>query len=204
VFGPNVVLQRTIRATLGESRLFVEDVIVNEGFEPAPLMVLYHINGGFPIVDKGSELLAPSRSAKPYSEYAEQIADRWRSFTAPVPHVEEACYLHTVAAGRDGKVVAALVNRKLDGGFGYYLEYKRSQLPYLVEWKMMGEGMYAVGTEPCTMPLASRADLREQGKLQFLAPGEERRIELEIGVVQSARQIRDIERRCRQAVGKKR
>ena len=199
VYGPNLVLTRTVNARLGESRLFLHDVMVNEGFEPAPLMALYHINAGFPVVDKGAELLCASTRAEPVTDYAARRAARWHLFDAPAPGVEEACYRHTLAAGRDGKVVVALVNRKLDGGFGYYIEYRKAQLPHFTEWKMMGEGMYVVGTEPCTMPLHSRSELREQGKLEFLGPGEERHVELEIGVVSSARQIRDIERRCREA-----
>ena len=200
VFGPNVVLTRTVWSRLGEDRLFVEDRIVNEGFEPAPLMVLYHINGGFPIVDKGAELISPTRSAEPYTDYAASIADRYADFTAPKHGVEETCYRHSVVAGPDGKIVIALVNRKLGDGFGYYLEYKCSQLPHFTEWKMMGEGMYVVGTEPCIMPLASRAELREQGKLPMLDPGDERVIELEIGAIHSASHIRAIERRVRQAL----
>ncbi len=200
VFGPNLVLTRKVSARLGEDRLLVEDRIVNEGFEPAPLMLLYHVNAGFPVVDKATELLAPSLAAEPVTDYAASIADRWAECTAPRHGVEEACYRHTLAAGPDGKIVVALVNRKLGDGFGYSLEFRRSQLPHFTEWKMMGEGMYVVGTEPCIMPLASRAELRQQGALPTLAPGEERRVDLEIGVLHSARQIRAVERRIRQAL----
>ena len=203
VFGPNVVLTRTVRARLGESRLFVEDRIVNEGFAPAPFMLLYHINGGFPVVDKGTELLSASVAAAPVDDYAAGIQERYAQFDAPKRGVPEACYRHTLAAGSDGGIVVALVNRNLGDGFGYYIEYKKSQLPHFTEWKMMDEGTYVVGTEPCTMPLYPRSELREQGKLEFLKPGEERTIELEIGVVDSARQIRSIERRCRDAVAAK-
>lgn len=203
VFGPNMVLHRTVRARLGESRLFVEDRIVNEGFAPAPFMLLYHINGGFPVVDKGAELLSPTIAAAPVDDYAASIQDRYAAFDAPKKAVPEACYRHTLAAEPDGKVVVALVNRTLGDGFGYYVEFNRRQLPHFTEWKMMGEGMYVVGTEPCTMPLYPRSELREQGKLEFLEPGEERRINLEIGVVESARQIRAIERRCRSALKNK-
>jgi len=200
VFGVNLVLHRTVRARLGESRLFVRDRVVNEGFEPAPLMLLYHINGGFPVVDKGAELIAPSVKAAPVDDYSARIADAHATCEAPTKGVPEACYRHRLKAGRDGKVVVALVNRKLGDGFGYYVEFNRKQLPHFTEWKMMGEGMYVVGTEPSTMPLHPRSELRQRGKLDFLEPGEERCVDLEIGVVESAKQIRDIERRCRAAL----
>lgn len=196
VFGPNLVLTRTVTARLGEDRLLVEDHIANEGFEPTPLMVLYHVNGGFPLVDRGAELLAPTTALEPVTDYAASIADRHAEVSAPRPGIEEACYRHTLAADADGKVVVALVNRRLGDGFGYYLEYSRDELPHFTEWKMMGAGTYVVGTEPCIMPLASRADLRGQGALPMLGPGDSRRIRLEIGVLTSARHIRAIARRC--------
>jgi hypothetical protein len=200
VFGTNVVLTRTIRSSLGANALTVEDVVRNDGFEPAPLMLLYHINGGFPVVDKGAELIAPTRKTKPLDERAASQPDRYAVMDAPTHGVPEACTAHAMAAGRDGKVVVALVNRELDDGFGYYVEYDRRQLPHFTEWKMMGEGMYVVGTEPSTMPLMPRDQLRKRGKLECLEPGEERRVALEIGVVNSARQVRAIERRCRKAL----
>ncbi|HPD13850.1 MAG TPA: aldose 1-epimerase family protein [Planctomycetota bacterium] len=197
VFGPNLVLTRTVRARLGESRLFLEDRIVNEGFEPQPLMVLYHINGGFPVVDKGAELIAPSRAAAPATDYAAKIGARWASFDAPTPGVPEACYRHRLAAERDGTTFVALVNPTLDGGFGYYVQFNRKQLPHFTEWKMMGEGMYVVGTEPCVMPLYPRSELRKKGKLPFIQPGEERLIQLELGVVAGPAALRALRRRCR-------
>jgi len=197
VFGPNIVLTRTIRARLGESRLFVRDVVRNDGFEPQPLMLLYHINGGFPVVDKGAELIAPSRQAEPVTDYAAKIADRWAAFDAPKPGVPEACYRHKLAVERGGATFVALVNPRLDGGFGYYVQWNRRQLPHFTEWKMMGGGMYVVGTEPCLMPLYPRDELRRKGKLPFIAPGEERVVELEIGVVAGPAAVRALRRRCR-------
>lgn len=199
VFGPNVLLTRKVSARLGEDRLRVEDRIVNEGFEPTPLMVLYHVNGGFPVVDATTELLAPSTRAEPVTDYAASIADAWAAFTEPQPGVEEACYRHSLAADADGTVVVALVNRALGEGFGYALEFRRDELPHFTEWKMMGQGMYVVGTEPCLMPLASRADLREQGQLPMLEPGESRTVTLDITVLHTAAQIAAVERRIERA-----
>ena len=59
VFGPNLVLRRRISARVGEPRLWIEDEIENEGFEPEPLMVLYHINLGWPLLDETSRLVGP-------------------------------------------------------------------------------------------------------------------------------------------------
>ena len=37
-------LRRTITTKMGESRLWIHDVIVNEGYHETPFMILYHIN----------------------------------------------------------------------------------------------------------------------------------------------------------------
>src|SRR5262245_59653992 len=48
VFGEEVTLTREISARLGENRLFVRDVVENQGAERTEHMLLYHINIGFP------------------------------------------------------------------------------------------------------------------------------------------------------------
>jgi hypothetical protein len=71
VFGENLLLTREISAYLGESRLFVHDVVENVGHARTEHMVLYHINIGFPAVDEGSRLISPTRSARPRDHEAE-------------------------------------------------------------------------------------------------------------------------------------
>ena len=65
VFGPNLVLRRRISARVGESRVRIEDEVENEGFEPEPIMVLYHINLGWPLLDEGSHLTGPGEPPEP-------------------------------------------------------------------------------------------------------------------------------------------
>ena len=46
--------------------------------------------------------------------------------------------------------------------------------PVLVEWKMMGEGMYVVGVEPANCRVEGRVKERERGTLEMLDPLEKR------------------------------
>ena len=59
VFGPNLVLKRKISARVGSSWLQIEDTVRNEGFKPAPLMLLYHLNLWWPRLDESSRLVSP-------------------------------------------------------------------------------------------------------------------------------------------------
>jgi len=57
VFGPHLELRRTLSSVLGESTIRVQDVVTNRGNTPAPHMILYHCNFGWPLVDKGTKII---------------------------------------------------------------------------------------------------------------------------------------------------
>ena len=52
VFGENLILNRTIATSLGARSLHIRDRIENVGFRPSPLMMLYHINIGWPVISE--------------------------------------------------------------------------------------------------------------------------------------------------------
>lgn len=191
VFGENLVLRRHIRARLGESRLIIEDEVTNEGYAPTPHMMLYHVNFGFPVVAKASELLAASRKVHPRDAAAAAGLEHHRRFEAPTPGYAEQVFYHTLAADADGYAQVAVVNRTFGGGrgLGGYVRYRVAELPYLVQWKMMGQGTYVCGLEPATNWVEGRAKERSEGRLVELAPGEVRRYRVEIGVLGSPEAI---------------
>jgi hypothetical protein len=71
-------------------------------------------------------------------------------------------------------------------GIGLRWTYDATSLPYLMEWKMMGEGAYVVGIEPANCKgLGGRAATRESGHLPLLTPGESRHYLIELEVISS-------------------
>jgi hypothetical protein len=58
-------------------------------------------------------------------------------------------------------------------------------MPDYIEWRMMAEGQYVVGIEPCTNGFG-RAEVRKAGELITLQPGEKRVYDLEVGVLDGA------------------
>src|SRR2546421_246758 len=68
VHGANVRLTRRIWARLGESRLFIDDVVENLGYARVPHMIAYHINLGFPLLDDGAELLSSAQEIEPITD----------------------------------------------------------------------------------------------------------------------------------------
>lgn len=177
VFGEHVVLSRRLRTSLGSNGFTLQDEVENRGHEPVPHTLLYHVNAGFPLLDETAELLCPSSAVRPAAGTAE-----WSRFEPPTAGVAERCYFHTLRSG-----VVALVNR--GRGLGYVLRFPLAQLPCFTEWKMMGAGLYVVGTEPGNVFPAPREQMRREGTLPMLAPGEMRRYELDFQVLGSAAEI---------------
>jgi hypothetical protein len=191
VFGENLVLRRRISARLGESRLFIEDTVTNEGYQATPQMQLYHCNFGFPVVSPETELLTASVEVKPRDEVAAVGLAEYKRFQPPTPGYQEQVFYHTLKADAQGYAQVALVNRAFGGGqgLGGYVRFALAELPRLVQWKMMGQSTYVCGLEPSTNWVEGRAKERAEGRLQFLEPGESRHYRLEIGVLSSPSEI---------------
>ena len=72
---------------------------------------------------------------------------------------------------------------------GVYLRYDARALPVYVAWRMMREGLYAIGFEPSTTPFVATRDLISQGYRLMMAPGETREYRLELGILDGAAEI---------------
>jgi Domain of unknown function (DUF4432) len=110
----------------------------------------------------------------------------WRVVTAPQPGFTHEGYVVGMEPDEGGFVNVGIVNRKLRpelGGLGVYLRYDASTLPVYIAWRMMREGLYALGMEPATNPFGHPKDLAEQGFPVVIEPGEQRRYELEYGIL---------------------
>ncbi len=190
-FGPNMLVERRISARLGESKLRIQDKVTNEAWEPQEHMWLYHCNLGFPVLDGGGEYLLPSRNVTPRTDLAADNIGTWSQFPAPTPNQQEMVYYHECGAEADGTVYAGFANRAFNGGqgIGVYLRYNLKQLPWLVQWKMPGQGHYVTGLEPATAWVDGRVAEREAGRVITLDPQESRDYELEIGVLTSIAEI---------------
>jgi hypothetical protein len=89
IFGGNIALRRRIWSRLGEKRLFIDDVVTNEGYHTTPHMILYHINIGFPVVDATTELVTSPALVRPRDGVAVQGIDQYERFQEPTPEYAE-------------------------------------------------------------------------------------------------------------------
>ncbi len=185
VFGENLVLRRRIATRLGSSAIRIEDVVTNEGFTPHPHMILYHFNLGFPLLREDAQLLVDAAETMPRDPEAAAGVDAWMRFQPPTPGYQEQVFLHRPRADEAGMVEVEVRNPRL--GLGLRLRYDSANLPYLMEWKMMGEGMYVLGVEPVNCGvMEGRAAARAAGALPMLEPGESREYRLSVEIVEYA------------------
>jgi hypothetical protein len=181
VFGENLVLSRRISTRLGSCTIRIEDEVTNEGFTPHPHMILYHMNLGFPLVSADSQLHLEAEETIPRDADAEAGLIRWRELQPPTADYREQVFRHIQRADAGGKACVEVENSLL--GVGLRLTYDRTSLPYLIHWKMMGEGIYVLGIEPANCGvIGGRAMAREKGALQHLGPGESCHYILEVEV----------------------
>ena len=200
LFGACLRLRRTIRTKLGAKSFTIHDEVTNAGPRPAPLMLLYHCNLGFPALGPQARVLAPSLRVQPNTPTAEKGKARYAQCEPPQRGFAEMVYEHDLAA-KAGKTCAALLNPAIDDGFGVVLRWRKEQLPVLTQWKMMGEAEYVMGLEPGTNGVTGRVNEREKARLTTLRPGEAREFDLEVGVVSGAADVRAVEREVRAVAG---
>ncbi len=199
LFGPNLVLKRSIHAKLGQSKIWIQDEIENQGYEESELMLVYHYNMGFPVVDTGSELLAVIEDLEPFNKNAQNGIDTFDVYEEPIAGISEQCFSIEQDVDENGIVNVAIVNRQFNNnqGIGVYLAYPKAELPRYTQWKMMGQGNYVVGMEPGTCLPEGRKTARKRGDLINLLPGGKIITHMEIGVLESNNDIRSFESKLR-------
>jgi len=173
VFGEKLILTRRISTAYGENAITICDTIENRGFNPAPFMLLYHMNFGWPLVDEGATLELPEHPVTPQNQTAAAGISAWAKAEAPQHGFAEQVFYHELPADADGMAEALLKNPKL--GIACRLRYETKELPYLVQWKQMGQGEYVFGLEPGNCFPEGQTAMAAKGLLRTIAPGEVRR-----------------------------
>lgn len=176
VFGPHLELTRTISARLGESEFEVHDIVRNVGNQPAPHMLLYHLNFGWPLVDRDTRIIWDGDWESRNSDMDRKIFNPDNDFKTCPDVLElhqgtgEAAVFIDPAAKTDGTYQFGLVNPGL--GLEVLVTAQKEQLPALTNWQHFGLREYVVGLEPGTNHPIGQLTAKEQDKLILAQPGE--------------------------------
>ena len=202
MYGENLILERRIEVEVGTDTVTFNDRVRNLGFYSTPHALLYHINLGWPVIDKETRLVAPIQST-PFRVHDPQATDIGPIEQAdPQSRFFQQVYEHQVVAEDDGTARAALINDGFQtpaGEIGVALEiaYDGRAMPALFQWQNLQEGNYVVAIEPATVHGGSRSDWKERGELQILNHGDQRDYRLAITPHAGAAAISALQARLR-------
>ncbi len=188
LFGENLVLRRSLETVLGQKSLTLTDEIENQGFRDEPLMLLYHINIGYPLLDEGTRLLAPTRSVTPRDQAASGHEDRWNLMDPPRDNEPEYVFIHDLAWDSKGNGVVCVVNDRLK--LGLKIQFTGEHLPYFMEWKSTASGDYVLGLEPANSSVYGRPYHEAEGSLHRLSPFAKERNVLTFTVLEGEEELR--------------
>lgn len=146
LFGQNLVLRRTFVTRVGSSEFSIQDELTNRGYRQENYCLLYHINLGYPFLDESCEIIADIKNTIPRTDWAAKNISSCLKMQEPIDNLEEMCYFHELNSHK-----IEVINQKLKRKFK--LEYYGDILRYVVEWKSMASGDYALGIEPASTML---------------------------------------------------
>ena len=189
--GENIVLEREITCRYGENRIYINDTVENNGFREEPLMIIYHFNLGYPLLDEKSYYFTPAKKVTPRNAVAAKDIDKYDKSQLPTPGFMEQAFFHDLKTDDTGMTLGALINPELQ--LGVAIRFNKNQLGRFTQWRCLDEGEYVMGIEPCNCIVEGRATARQEGSLEFIKPGEIRRFNLQIEILDGMDRIRQIE-----------
>jgi hypothetical protein len=190
-------LTRRIETGLGWKGFDLYDEIFNHGYEPQPLLMLYHFNFGFPLLGPGARVIGPILGTEARDEEAVKDNGVAESLTYPEPiqGFQEKVFFHKLAGDREGNSFVALWNQDTGDGtpLGILLRFNLRELPAFTQWKMPRKGFYVTGLEPGTVPPLGRGVLREQGRLPMIEGRERYSICISFQVIETPGEVEALE-----------
>ena len=170
VFGEQLCLTRKITCIAGVNTITIEDSVENTGFAEQPMMLLYHMNFGWPLVNENSYLTPANHPVTPQGDVAARGLGNWDKMEPCAPGFAEQVFYHDIPADAEGMSAISLINP--DEKVKLTVGCRKAELPYIVQWKQMGQGEYVLGIEPGNCIPENQNNNRDKGILRTISPGE--------------------------------
>lgn len=185
LFAEQYELRRTYRLTLDKPEIQITDWVQNKSDLPAPFMLLYHVNIGYPLVREGTELVTPHERVIPRDDAARAGFETWNRYEGATAGYPEQVFFHHLKADSTGKTEIALVNDDI----GISLQFSIEHMPYFTQWKNTRQGIYVCGIEPGNCIPEGQNAARKNGRLTMLQPGESAQKTLTIRILDSVSEL---------------
>ncbi len=187
LFGENMVLHRTIETIVGTKSVKITDEVENEAYREEPLMLLYHINMGYPFLTENTRLYIPTRSVTPRDADAKGHEAAYDRMDPPKENEPEYVFIHDIKKTEDETTWVLAVNQTLQ--IGLKIQYSTKNLPYFMEWKSTAAGDYVIGLEPSNSSVYGRGFHEKDGSLHTLKPFEKEKNELIFTILDGEEEI---------------
>lgn len=184
VFGPVLEVRRTIRCTLGEPSVTIEDEIVNLSNTRSAHNWLYHVNFGYPLVDEGARLVYRGQFDVAWgtmkADPRPEDLDAFKTIPAPMDaHAgsSEDGIAVEPAPENDGLAHVGIVGAQRD--VAVEMRFSPEEMPRMGNWRHLGRaGSYVTALEPFSGSLMGKAKDNHPRAEQWLDPGEAKRYTL--------------------------
>ena len=197
-YGRNLNLHRTITTPVGTPVIHVCDTIENRSFHDEDVMLLYHMNFGYPFLCKDLKIYIPITHAEPITDDTEKSGIAFDSISDPIDNGKECLYALKLKSVND-RSLYCLYNEKLR--LGIYVRYNTRLMPYLIEWKSMVSGDYALGLLPSTCKPMGRKWAKENGEMLSIPPFKPLKNEFEIGFIDGDNELEPIKSEINSIIG---
>jgi galactose mutarotase-like enzyme len=185
LYGVQLRAERTCTLQLGHPGFGISDVVTNLGDMPAPLMLLYHFNLGYPLIAQGARLHTASAQVYAGNEVSQAGYDTWPDYAAAAPDYAAQVFFHHPRHDESGAAEAIVYREE----FGLSLRWSTATMPYLTQWKNTRQGIYVCGVEPGNCVPEGRNAARAGGRLDMLLPGESRSFGCEVLVLDGSQEV---------------
>ena len=179
IFTDKLMMYRKIICSKRSNQITIEDTIENIGDKRSPLMILYHMNIGYPLLSEHAKLDISSSEVIARNEHAKEDISNWNTMLEPQADYEEMCYYHKFDTD---KGAAKIFNPDINKGLSITFDTK--SLDYFVQWKMLGIKDYVLGLEPGNCHPDGRDKMRAENRLKFIEPNEKVVYKVKIEMIQ--------------------
>lgn len=169
LFGPQLHLHRRYRIVAGKPIIELIDTVTNRSDTPLPLMVLYHVNLGYPLIRDGTTLHLPVQALYPRDAAARAGAETWPTYESPTAGYPEQVFFHHLKMQPNSTITEAFISNQ---DIGLRLQWDSLTAPYFTQWKNTRSGIYVCGIEPGNCVPEGQNAARSSGRLVVLAAGE--------------------------------
>jgi hypothetical protein len=170
--GENFESIRQITCVLGENRFRIEDSIRNLGNRREPLMLLYHLNFGYPLLNPSSEIVLPSKKIEGWDAESHARIDEHLRIDLPTDDARHRTYLHTLHTEKDGSTGLMVCDHRDTPKVAIVVYYDARLLHTLGQWKYLRSRDYIMALEPCNNRIMGVAYEHDNGSLRYIEPDE--------------------------------